>query len=53
MPRIENNTTMFTEDRLYKIAEILEVYVADLLEIELKISAIENNDDSAKAYLQK
>ena len=51
--KIENNTTKLTVDRLYQIAEILEVEVAELLGIELKLSMTQNNNDSATGYLQK
>jgi transcriptional regulator with XRE-family HTH domain len=51
--KIENNSTKLTVDRLYQIAQILKVEVAELLGIELNLSMTQNNNDSATGYLQK
>lgn len=52
--RLENEDTKITIDRLYKIAEVLEVNITDFLEIDkISIQTQNNNDGSyANGYVQ-
>ena len=51
--KIENGTTKLTVERLYKIAEILEVEIAELLGIETKYQLNQTNKDHSTGYLQQ
>lgn len=51
--KIENGTTKLTVDRLYKIAEILEIEISELMGIETKYQLNQTNKDSSVGYLQQ
>lgn len=51
--KMENGTTKLTVERLYKIAEILEVEVGELLSIKVTNQFNQTNKENATAYLQK
>lgn len=51
--KIEKNETKLTLERLYKIAEILDVTVGDILDIEPKNQLHQINRDQSTGYLQK
>ena len=51
--KLINNRTKLTVERLYQIAEILEVKVTQLLDIESQINFTQNNKDNSVGYLQK
>lgn len=51
--KLERNQTKLTVERLYKIADILEVNVADLLDIKSTNYFNQNNKESVTAYLQQ
>ena len=45
--RLENEETKITLDRLYKISEILEVNILDLLDNEKNLIQTQNNNEGA------
>ncbi len=51
--KIEKGQTKLTVDRLFKIAEILEKSIVEILEIEPKEEYNQTNKDTATGYLQK
>jgi len=51
--KIERNQTKLTVQRLYKIAEILEVDVSELLDIQATNQSNEHNKDASTGYLQQ
>jgi len=51
--KIEKNETKLTLERLYKIAEILEITVGDILDIQPKNQLHQINRDQSTGYLQK
>lgn len=51
--KLEKNETKLTVERLYKLAEILEVQVAELLEIKSTNQFNQTNKENATAYLQQ
>jgi len=51
--KIERYQTKLTFDRLYKIEEILEVDVSDLLNIKIASQMNQTNKDGATSYLQQ
>lgn len=51
--KLEKNDTKLTVERLYKLAEILEVEVSELLEIKAANQFNQTNKESATGYLQQ
>lgn len=51
--KLEKNDTKLTVERLYKLAEILEVEVSELLEIKATNQFNQTNKENATGYLQK
>lgn len=51
--KIERNQTKLTVQRLYKIAEILEVDVSELLDIQVNNQFDQHNKDISTEYLQQ
>lgn len=51
--KMSNNITKLSVERLYKIAEILEVTVGDILGIEPTNQFNQTTKDSSTGYLQK
>jgi transcriptional regulator with XRE-family HTH domain len=51
--KLLQNKTKLTVERMYKIAEILEVSVAELQDLEIKSQLNQTNKDNATGYLQQ
>lgn len=51
--KLESNQTKLTVERLYKIAEILEVEIGELLDIQPSNQFNQTNKDSSTGYLQQ
>lgn len=51
--KIEFNQTKLTVEKLYRIAEILEIDVALLLELKSKTEMHQTNKDQSTGYLQQ
>jgi transcriptional regulator with XRE-family HTH domain len=51
--KIERGQTNLALDRLYQIAEVLDVKIAELLGIDLKSEFNQTNNDGGIGYLQK
>ena len=51
--KLEKNETKLTVERLYKLAEILEITVGELLEIQPNNQLIQTNRENATGYLQQ
>jgi transcriptional regulator with XRE-family HTH domain len=51
--KIEKGQTKLTVDRLFKIAEILDISILEIFEIEPKEEYCQTNKDTATGYLQK
>jgi len=50
--KLEHNKTKLYVERLYQIADILEVDVAELLSIDTKFQFTQNNKENSVGYLQ-
>lgn len=50
--RLENEDTKVTVERLYKIAEILELNISEFLDIDKVSIHTQNNSDNANGYVQ-
>ncbi len=51
--KLEKNDTKLTVERLYKIAEILEVEVSEILEIKATNQFNQTNKENTTGYLQQ
>ena len=51
--KMVNNITKLSVERLYKIAEILDTPVGDILDIQSKNQFNQTNKDNSTGYLQK
>lgn len=51
--KIERNQTKLSVERMFKIADILELKLEDLLEIEAKNQFNQTNKENVTAYLQQ
>uniref|UniRef100_UPI00404B090B helix-turn-helix domain-containing protein n=1 Tax=Gelidibacter sp. TaxID=2018083 RepID=UPI00404B090B len=51
--KLEKNETKLTVERLYKLAEILEVEVAELLDIKYSNQFNQTTKDNSTGYLQQ
>lgn len=51
--KIEKNETKLSLERLYKIGEILETSIGEILDIEVKNQLIQTNKDNSTGYLQQ
>jgi transcriptional regulator with XRE-family HTH domain len=51
--KIEKNETKLSLERLYRIGEILETSIGEILDIEVKNQLIQTNKDNSTGYLQQ